>query len=86
VLPVGAAHFQADVQFPVLARTIGDCDVVVLDDGHEVFQARLNARHPSASIAVPLSGSILTIEVREGSSGPIQNRVVLNRAAILVAH
>jgi hypothetical protein len=86
VLPVGAAHFQADVQLPVLARTIGDCDVVVLDDGHEVFRARLNARHPSASIAVPLSGSILTIEVREGSSGPIQNRVVLNRAAILVAH
>jgi hypothetical protein len=84
VLPVGATHFQAEAQLPLLARNLGDCELIVRDDAREAWSARLNARHPSASIAVPLSGSMLTIEVREGSSGPIQNQVVLNRAAILV--
>jgi hypothetical protein len=86
VLPSGASRLQAEVQLPVLARALGDCEVVVLDDGREAWRAGLNARRPSASIAVPLSGSILTIEVREGASGPIQNRVVFSRAAILVAN
>ena len=39
---------------------------------------------PTAVIGVPLDGSRLTVEVTEGSGGPVQDQVVLLRALVLV--
>jgi hypothetical protein len=84
VLPDGALWFSAEAKLPVLAREWGDCVLVVRDDDRQVVSVRLNAERPTASIGVSLTGSVLTIEITEGTAGPIQDRVVLERAMILV--
>ena len=84
VLPAGATYFAAEAQLPETARAWGDCLLKVRNGDREVFSERLNAETPTASIGVRLTGSTLTIEVAEGSAGPIQNRVILLRGLILV--
>ena len=84
VLPSGATYFGAEARLPEPARPWGDCVLSIRDNGQEIFTARLNAETPTAVIGVRLTGSMLTVEVAEGSGGPIQDRVVLVRAMILV--
>ena len=47
-------------------------------------RARLNAKEPRAVVNVPLRGSELSIEFTQGANGPLQDRVVLTRAMLLV--
>ncbi len=84
VLPPGATYFAAEARMPELARAWGDCVLIIRDNGREIFSGRLNAETPTAVIGVRLTGSMLTVEVTEGSAGPIQDRVVLSRSLILV--
>ncbi len=84
LLPAGATYFAAEALLPQAARAWGDCVLTVRDDGREVFSGRLNNETPTASIGVRLNGRTLTIEVAEGSAGPIQDRVILLRGLILV--
>ncbi len=84
VLPPGATYFAAEARLPELARAWGDCVLIIRDNGREIFSGRLNAETPTAAIGVRLTGSMLTVEVTEGSAGPIQDRVVLSRAMVLV--
>ena len=81
----GPMYFSAEARLSRMARSWGDCELVIRDDEQEVFRARLNAEHPTASIGVALHGSQLTIEITEGSNGPIQDHVVLHRAMLLSA-
>ncbi len=78
------AAFSGEVRLPVMARQWGDCELVIRDDEREVFWARLNAQSPAATIGINVGGSVLTIEIRQGSAGPIQNHVVLHRGMLLV--
>ena len=84
VLPRGATYFGAEARLPEPARAWGDCELSIRDNDREVFTATLNAETPTALIGVRLTGSTLTVEVAEGSGGPIQDRVVLVRAMVLV--
>ena len=84
VLPAGAAYFAAEAQLPESSRAWGDCLLKVRSDDREVFSQRLNAETPTTVIGVRLTGSTLTIEVTEGSAGPIHDRVILLRGLILV--
>jgi hypothetical protein len=83
-LPSGARRFAADAMLPPMARTWGDVELIVRDDDNEVFRARLSGEHPMATINVALRGSELTIELDQGANGPIQDRVLLQRAVLLV--
>lgn len=84
VLPQGATYLTAEAEMSPTARAWGDCDLIISDDGREIFSTRLNAASLRAAIAVPLHGSTLTIEITEGAAGPIQDQVILKRAMILV--
>jgi hypothetical protein len=84
LLPAGSAYLSAEAALPVKARSWGDCELVIREDDRQVFAARLNADTPTAVIGVPLDGSRLTVEVTEGSGGPVQDQVVLLRALVLV--
>ena len=84
LLPEGAIYLSAEAQMPLLSRSWGDCDLVIRVDDMEIFSTTLNARQPTASIGVPLSGATLTVEISEGSAGPIQDHVVLLRALVLI--
>ena len=83
-LPERPAYFSGEARLPVMARPWGDCELVIRDDEREVFWARLSAQSPVATIGINVGGSVLTIEIRQGSAGPIQNHVVLHRAMLLV--
>ena len=84
-LPAAAGELQfiAEAKRPVTASAWSDFELVLLDDRQEVFRVRLNDVHPSASIDVMLSGSVLTIQITEGEYGPIQDHVILHRAMLL---
>ncbi|MCP3903886.1 MAG: hypothetical protein GY715_09645 [Planctomycetes bacterium] len=83
-LPPGCQRFAAEGSLPESSRVWGDYDLVVRDDDREVHRARINAEHPTAAINVPLTGTELTIEITAGDHGPIQDRLVLKRAMLLV--
>ena len=83
-LPPGCVRFAAEAILPRSARQWGDCELVVRDDDREVFRTRLNAEEPRAVVNVPLRGSELSIEFTQGANGPLQDRVVLTRAMLLV--
>ena len=84
-LPTAAGELQfiAEAKRPVTVGAWSDFELVLSDDREEVFRARLNDAHPTASIDVMLSGSVLTIQITEGEYGPIQDHVILHRAMLL---
>jgi hypothetical protein len=84
LLPSGSTYLSAEATLPPSARSWGDCEFVIRQDDLEIFRAPLNAQQPTAVIGVPLKGTQLTIEVTEGSGGPVQDQVVLLRALVLV--
>jgi hypothetical protein len=84
LLPAGSAYLSAEAALPIWARSWGDCELIIREDDRQIFSARLNGDQPTAVIGVPLDGSRLTVEVTEGSGGPVQDRVVLLRALVLV--
>jgi hypothetical protein len=83
-LPPGAAYLSAEAALPAGSRSWGDCELVIREDDRQIFSARLNHDRPTAVIGVPLEGARLTVQVTEGSGGPVQDQVVLLRALVLV--
>lgn len=82
-MPHGARRFAARASLPPGARTWGDCEIVIRNEGAELTRATLSGASPEAEINVPVRGAELTIEVTEGAGGPIQDEVVLSRAMIV---
>ncbi len=83
-LPHGASWLSAEAELPLEARAYGNFDLVIRDDQREIFSGRLSAENPRSTINAPLRGSALTVEITEGSSGPVQDHVVLLNAFVLV--
>lgn len=87
-LPEGTARFAAGIEAPIEQWT--DCIVRVLgvsgSDQRVLFEQRLNRESPTAelNIAVPARSTELIIEIDPGEYGPIQDRVLLHRARLLV--
>lgn len=94
-LPQGARRFGAVVELREDSRVWGDCEVVVaqrragdVDGGAELARVRLTGDEPRAQVAVDLDGSLgageLVITVEPGASGPIQDRVRIDGALLLL--
>ena len=83
-LPPGTRRFAAEAAVPPNARLWADFELVLRDDDNEVFRRHISAELPEVSINVALSGSELTIELTQGGNGPILDRMILDRALLLV--
>lgn len=94
-LPEGAVRFGAIIELREDSRIWGDCDVVISQrraiggQGHlaPLARAQLDSAHPRAEVAVDLDpgvGGELIITIEPGPSGPIQDRVQIDGALILL--
>jgi hypothetical protein len=84
MLPPGTRYFAADVELPEAARLWGDCELIVRVDDDEIFRTHLDGDAPLANFNVPTLGSELTIELTRGANGPIDDRLILHRAMLLL--
>lgn len=76
-------NLAAEASLPRDAFEWGDYELVIRSNDEEVFRARLNAAHPAATINVAVPGRELTIELTAGAHGPVQDRLILDRAMLL---
>lgn len=83
-LPEGASRFAATALLPASSRQWGDYELVIRNDGREVWRERLTGSRPEYEINIPLTGRELTIELTEGAHGPVQDHLLLRRARVLV--
>jgi len=81
--PENASRFVAGARLIDPTSAWADCEIVIYDDEREVFRARLNREQPDVEIVADLEGSELAIEITEGAHGPIEDRIVFERAMIL---
>ncbi len=82
-LPSAPSYLMAEARLSPEARTWGDCELLIRDEGREVFRARLNGDNPVVSIGVTIHGTHLEIEIAEGANGPIYDHVILHRAMVI---
>lgn len=82
-LPSAESYLMAEARLPPEARRWGDCELLIRDEGREVFRARLNADNPVVPIGVTIHGTQLEIEITEGANGPVYDHVVLHRAMVI---
>lgn len=92
-LPPGAGRLGGLAELPEDCRMWGDCTLAITissgERGREVFRAELNGASPRAEFNVELpaqpgAGATLTMSIEAGPYGPIQDRVVLQRAVLLL--
>ncbi|UCD75494.1 MAG: hypothetical protein JSV91_00975 [Phycisphaerales bacterium] len=83
-LPPNVTRFAAEAILPSSAESFGDYELIIRADGEVLFRHRFNASNPRARINVAVTGSELLIELTEGANGPIQDRLILSRAMLLV--
>lgn len=94
-LPEGAARFGAVLELREDSRVWGDCEVVVaqrragdVGAGTGLVRVRLTGAEPRAEVTVDLNGGLgageLVITVEPGASGPIQDRVRIDGALLLL--
>ena len=86
-LPDHASLFGASVELPPAMWSWGDCEVTVLvEPSGARADTRLHAAHPATDIRleIPPGSSSISIEVRAGAYGPIQDRVILHRPVVHV--
>ena len=57
---------------------------VVLESTISIAKSGISEAAERAESSVPLSGSELTIELTRGANGPIQDRLILSRAMLLI--
>lgn len=88
-LPAEAQRVAGVIELPASARAWGDCNVTLLDDaGNERWSARVNNQTPRNTFNLDLTASptqTLTLRVDAGANGPIEDRVLIRRALILLA-
>ncbi|MBL8759767.1 MAG: hypothetical protein JNL50_00550 [Phycisphaerae bacterium] len=85
-LPKGAARFSAGVELAAGARALGECTLVVEWGGKEIARLELGGERWSGEVVAALEGGPgrLVMRVESGGRGPVQNRVVLRQAMVLM--
>ena len=83
-LPKRVERLASTIALASDAAPWGDCEVVVLVDGHEIFRDHLESGRSVIAINEPIRGSVLTIVVEPGNHGPINDRVILHRPLLLL--
>ncbi len=85
VLPRGSARLALTAELPLKARAWGNLELIVLVDGVERERHSLSAQSPKAHLRLDLADAReLTIELNEGQFGPVQDRVELRDAILLI--
>ena len=85
-LPANARRFAADAVIPPDARQWADLELIIAGPDGELARQHLTADTPKARINVPLEGDTLTLRLDPAANGPIQDRLHLDHAALLVDH
>ena len=83
-LPEGARRISGRARLPRGIGGWGDCEVVLLVDGAEVWRERVHSGAPSAEFNLRISGQSLAVRVEAGRYGPVWDRVTLEQAMIAV--
>jgi hypothetical protein len=83
-LPPGARRFAARGAIPRDAQAWADFELIVSCDAQTLVRTKLGAGAHEIDVNIPVRGAELTIEITEGGNGPIQDRLVLERAMFLV--
>lgn len=87
-MPERAVRIAGVLELPESSRVWGDCNVTLTaQDGSKLFTTRLNGAAPIATFNVVLptsKKSAITVRVDAGENGPIEDRVVIRRALILL--
>lgn len=88
-LPTNAQRVAGVIELPASARAWGDCNVILLDAaGKERWSARVNNQAPRHAFNLDLTNAPtqdLTLRVDAGANGPIEDRILVRRALILLA-
>jgi len=84
-LPKGVLRLAATAALAADAAPWGDCEIVILVDGREIFRDRLETGRPVIAINQEIRGDTLTIAIEPGNYGPINDRVTLHRPLLLLA-
>ncbi|MFA6045184.1 MAG: hypothetical protein WC718_09380 [Phycisphaerales bacterium] len=86
-LPKGAVRVGGEAQLPANCRVWGDCELLVGRAGGTTTRIRLNSETPEANFSVDVSGldgGEIEISIDPGPSGPVQDRVILRRAMVML--
>ena len=88
-IPAGAVAFMCSLELPHACRAWGDPVFVISQpeakSWRELKRISLSGEHPVADLMVPLNGSAsLRLTVESGSSGPIQDRVILQSGILIL--
>lgn len=89
-LPDGAVRLAFIAELPSAMRTWGDCELIV-ETGREgmwseIVREPLTGDRPEVRVNIPIAGEgpLLRFTLDEGRYGPIQDRVVIKRAVLLI--
>lgn len=86
-LPALSTRIAGVLELPESSRVWGDCNVTIsTGDGAKLFSTRLNGEKPTAAfnVVLPKGKQSLTVRVDAGENGPIEDRVLIRRALILL--
>lgn len=92
VLPARSARLAGAAELPPAARSFGDCTLTIELAGVEkpLFSERLSGTKPSVEFNVTIppagtnTGPTLRIRLEGGAGSPVQTRVILERALVMV--
>jgi len=83
-IPAGARRFSALAELPLDALPWGECELIIEVDGDERLRERLDSQRRRVRFNVPLDGEELEVRLEPGARGPINDRVILRQALILL--
>lgn len=86
-IPKGATRVGGEALLPANSRVWGDCEVLIGRVGETPTRIHLNGETPEAGFSVELTGAEggqLEITIDPGPSGPVQDRVILRRAMVMI--
>ncbi|GAB5496628.1 MAG: hypothetical protein Phyf2KO_17080 [Phycisphaerales bacterium] len=85
VLPQSATRLAFNATLPIDARAWGNLDLIVRVDEKIIETRAINAESPSAAINIAVSGNeLVSLEIDEAEYGPIQDKLVISEAIVLI--
>ena len=84
-IPRGSTRLAFTAELPIEARAWGNLELIILVDGSERQRHTLSAQSPEAHVRLDIENARdLTITLDEGDFGPVQDRVTIREAVLLI--
>lgn len=85
VLPQSATRLSFNATLPIDARAWGNLELIVRVDERVIKTQAITAEAPSAEINIDVTGNgLVSLEIDEAEFGPIQDKLVISEAIVLV--